>query len=175
METLAQLIETAQWAPQPLCVRVDGASTLNGRVLASMSPRHLVALRIQGATVCDELLQVIEKLPALTSVALARPSKSLSRAGIAALAGSRALTDLALTGSNICDRGASFLQRLTRLASLDLSGSTLLSDVGVKALIAKSRGHLKCVSLLDTPRITAGALVEIGEVFFLQSSCGHPS
>ena len=170
MEALGQLLETAQWAPQPLALCIDGASTLNRRVLAGMCPKHLVALRVHGAGVCDELLQVIERLPVVASVALTRPTRGLSRTGLAALAGTRTLTDLALTWSNMCDVGAASLQRLTKLVSLDVSGSRALSDQGAKVLIAKGHGHLKCVSLLDASRVTARALVEIG-IFESGLSC----
>jgi hypothetical protein len=178
MEALGQLLETAQWAPQPLALCIDGASTLNRRVLVGMCPQHLVALRVHGAGVCDELLEVIQKLPVVTSVALAHPARNLSRTGLAALAGTRTLTDLALTGSNICDEGAASLQRLTKLVSLDISGSSALSDLGAKVLIAKGHDHLKCVSLLDTSHITARALVEIGILefeLFLRSAGPFPT
>lgn len=184
MECLAQLVETAPWAPQPLALRIENLQTpLNLRVLRAMAPHALVAVRFDGPAVSDELMHALAKLPVLTSVTLSCPAKRgarLSDAGVSALADCCSLTDLALTGSDVSDTGANALRRLTTLVCLDLSGSTKLSDSGVKALtrssarqglldpgeksppVSRGLSQLKCVLLLDVERITAAALAKAG-------------
>lgn len=190
MECLFQLVETAPWAPQPMVLRIENLRTpVNLRVLRHMAPHALVAVHFDGPAVCDELMHTLARLPALVSVTLACPTKCgarLSDAGVSALAGCCSLIDLAVTGSDLSDTGANALRRLTTLVCLNLSGSTKLSNIGLKALTKSSArqilpmapdamsrpiasrpicmglSHLTCMLLLDVEHITTGELATAG-------------